>query len=467
MNNYDLLKRLGYDTLLPSWYKTVELWGKWYEGCVPAVHRYRVTTGKGNSVRKTRLTMGMARQAAADLGGLMMSEKVQITVDDQKTDSFVQEVLSRAKFTADGAEHQERKAKSGTIAYLPYFRDAEITESGRVISGTVDIEYIEGDCIFPLTWEKQDVIECAFVTEKVIRGKKYKIFAIHKKGEDGTYHIEQHVFLDTGTGHELTAEERAAVPGLADLVEEVETGDSRPQFVIDRLNLANPDSSNPMGVSLYSGVLDTLRKMDIEYDSYNSEFELGRKRLFVAPELLGGNDQTFDPVDVVFYQLPEGYFDKTNEAIHESNPALRTAEHSQAIDDDLRYFSSRIGFGATHYRYTASGVTTATQVISENSDLFRTVQKHEAKLAQAIEDLVRVIIRLGNVIGMGLKEDAEITIRFDDSIVQDKEAERKQDMADVAAGIMSPAEYRAKWYGETLEQAQGNLPAGEDDDIIE
>ena len=65
---------------------------------------------------------------------------------------------------------------------------------------------------------------------------------------------------------------------------------------------------------------------------------------------------------------------------------------------------------------------------------------------------------MGIVIGEQLNPDSDITIDFDDSIIEDKETERKQDMQDVSAGIMRPEEYRAKWYGETIDQAKNNLP---------
>ena len=35
-----------------------------------------------------------------------------------------------------------------------------------------------------------------------------------------------------------------------------------------------------------------------------------------------------------------------------------------------------------------------------------------------------------------------------DSIITDTAAEKQQDMAEVAAGLMLANEYRAKWYGE-------------------
>ena len=52
---------------------------------------------------------------------------------------------------------------------------------------------------------------------------------------------------------------------------------------------------------------------------------------------------------------------------------------------------------------------------------------------------------------------AEITIKFDDSIVVDESAERTQDMIDVQAGIMSKVEYRIKWYNEDEKTASQKI----------
>lgn len=55
----------------------------------------------------------------------------------------------------------------------------------------------------------------------------------------------------------------------------METGSDQPQFVIDKLNIANnvdEDDSNPMGISLFANSVDVLAKLDLEYDSYANEF---------------------------------------------------------------------------------------------------------------------------------------------------------------------------------------------------
>ena len=118
----------------------------------------------------------------------------------------------------------------------------------------------------------------------------------------------------------------------------------------------------------------------------------------------------------------------------------------------------KCGFGQNHYKFENGSIQTATQVISENSDMYRSINKHEIILNDVLKELIRIIARLGQILGAATDPDTEIVVSFDDSIIEDKTAERQQDRQDVSMGVMSHAEYRAKWYGETLEEAQSNLP---------
>lgn len=120
--------------------------------------------------------------------------------------------------------------------------------------------------------------------------------------------------------------------------------------------------------------------------------------------------------------------------------------------------SLKCGFGTDRYQFGGSGVKTATEIISENSDMYRMIKKHEILLEDAMKQLIQIIIRLGIVLRNPLNLETDIVIDFDDSIIEDKETERNRDRQDVSMGVMSHAEYRAKWYGETLEEATKKLP---------
>ena len=363
-----------------------------------------------------------------------------------------------------GNDYQERKAFTGTVAYIPYLDNAEITEDGTVISGKISINYVDAPNIFPVSWNNGKVTECIFAFPHTVARKKYVQLQSHLL-ENGEYVIKNTVLrCDSGSqeGTELPEKEWKQLKPFNELAKEVRTGSSEAQFVIDRLNITNnADENNPMGVAIFANAIDTLKKLDIEYDSYCNEFELGRKRIFVRPEMLTNADGTpaFDPDDSVFYALPED--DANGEGLlKEIDMSLRAEQHSKAINDDLNYLSLKCGFGTDRYQFGATGAKTATEIISENSDMYRMIKKHEILLEDALRQLIQIIIRLGMILGNTLNPECEITIDFDDSIIEDKETERSRDRQDVSMGVMSLAEYRAKWYGESEEDAAKNLPDG-------
>jgi len=420
----------------------------------------------------------MAKKVCEDMADLLLNEKVMITISDQATDVFVKNVLESNTWEELGNEYQEWKAALGTVAYVVYIRDAIMDEAGKLTGGSVGINYVEAAHIYPTSWQNRVVTECIFTFPRTYRRKKYMHFQHHRiedvpGGNQKQYVIENTVVESTtGTGKELSPKEWEEIPAFSGLAERIETGSDRPFFIIDRLNMVNnadEDTTSPMGVALFANSVDVIRKLDLEYDSYANEFSLGRKRIFVAPEFLTtqGGDAVFDPQDTVFYELPEDYFKDTKEAMHEVNMELRIAEHSQAINDDLNWLSFKCGFGTDRYKFEGGQVKTATEVISENSDMYRTLQKHELVLGRVLAQLIQTIIRAGISIGIhGLQENAAVNIKFDDSIIEDKEKEIQTDFQMLGAGIMRPDEFRAKWMGETIEEARKNLPEQFSDEVI-
>lgn len=472
MDIFRYFKNKGIDTLDSKFYREIEVWRSWYNSNVKKFHTYKVYRGNGSSVNCMRYALGMAKKVCEDMADLLLNERVTITIADDTTEQFVKKILEKNNWEELGNEYQERKSALGTAAYVVNIVDAAIDSSGNIAGGSVGINYVEASNIYPTSWQNRVITECVFTFTQIYKRKKYIHFQYHKledmpDGGGKQYVVENTVVENAdGAGKELTYQEWEMIPAFKGLAERIETGSEQPLFIIDRLNMVNnadEDSTNPMGVSLFANAIDIIRKIDLEYDSYANEFSLGRKRIFVVPELLTtqNGDAVFDPEDTVFYELPEDYFknSESKEAMHEVNMELRIEEHSRAINDDLNWLSLKCGFGTDRYRFENGGVKTATEVISENSDMYRSLQKNELVLERVLIQLIRTIIRAGISIGVAdLNENATVTIAFDDSIIEDKTTERQSDRQDVSMGVMSLAEYRAKWYGETPEQAQKNLP---------
>lgn len=463
MNIISFLQSKGIDTVDSSFYRRIGEWESWYKGNVRNFSFYRVYNGQGTYNKRKRKSLGMAKKLSEDIADLLLNEKVKITVSDKATDDYVKDVLNKNHFLVLGNDYQERKAYTGTVAYIPYLEDMTIDEGGNVLSGRIGINYVSAPGIFPVSWHNGIITECAFAFIKTVNRKKYVHIQFHLL-EDGKYVIENTVVecvSGTKNGKELKPEEWKQLKPFANLTEKIYTDSSEPQYVIDRLNIVNnmdDDESNPMGIAIYANSIDVLKKLDTEYDSYSNEFELGRKRIFVAPEMVTNKDGSpaFDPEDTVFYKFPEDYKgDKAQEGmIHEVDMEIRAEEHSKGINDDLNYLSLKCGFGTERYRFDGGNVKTATEVISENSDMFRMIKKHEIILEDVLKELVKIIIRLGMILNVPLNPESEITIDFDDSIIEDKQAERNTDRQDVGMGAMQLHEYRAKWFGESEEEAK-------------
>ena len=457
------LNNAGYDTVDASFYSLIRVWKSWYEGNVNKFHRYKVYNGKDH-IPCRRLSMGMAKKLSEDIADLLLNERVQITIQDNATSDFVMDILDKNNFSVLGNDYQERKAYTGTVAYVPYLDNISVGEDGGVLpgdEGKIKINYVSASNIYPLSWNNGYISECAFVFPKVIKTKKYAHIQLHIL-EDGMYVIENHVVeCSAGTGKEIPTDNWKELSGFETMSERIYTGSSERQFVIDRLNIANnSDKDNPMGMAIFANSIDVLRGIDIVYDSYMNEFILGKKRIFAAPELLGQDalgNPVFDPNDVVFYQLPEGFLE-SGKPLEEVDMNIRADAHEKAINDNLNLLSMKCGFGQNHYKFENGSIQTATQVISENSDMYRSINKHEIILNDVLKELIRIIARLGQILGAGTDPDTEIVVSFDDSIIEDKTAERQQDRQDVSMGVMRHEEYRAKWYGESEEEALKNLP---------
>lgn len=458
------LNELGYSTIPEAFYSKVAEWKSWYQGNVKGFHSYRVRNGE-SMVNCKRYSLGMGKKLCEDWANLLMNEKVQITLEGQKEQEFIDRVLTENNFTVKANEMQEMKSALGTVAYIPRVIGQEINEGGEIIPGNASgiiLDYVTIENIYPLAWQNGFISECAFSSVVTRNGHDYLYLQIHHKDDGGNYIIDNRIYR---YNNEMLSDERLTnVKGFENIPPVVHTGNDKRQFVIDRLNIANNfNYLLPTGIAVYANAIDVLQGVDIAYDSYVNEFRLGKKRIMVKPsaaKYLDG-EPVFDPSDVAFYVLPEDVSDGA--IITPIDMTLRTAEHNTGIQDQLNILSSKCGFGETYYRFDGGSVATATQVISENSTMFRTIKKHEVILFSVIEELCRILLRLGNTaMNVGLDENVKVSIDFDDSIIVDTESQRAQDRQDVNMGVMSVLEYRMKWYGEDEDTAKAALPKMQD-----
>lgn len=426
-----------------SWYRNDNKWRNYW---------VTLSDQKRTKRKRVRFSMNSCKRVCEDWANLLLNEKTDVVVGDEFQNQIVQKVLEKNDFWQLANNSVEKNQAIGAGAFVLNKNDDD---------GEITIEYVDGTRCYVLDADNNEVKNCAFENKMYIDGDEYTVLSVHIKNDDDiSYTIYNYLFNE-----DMNLVPEQVMEELTGVSKEVKSDCKTFSFFAPQ-NVYKRDWDTPFAESVFAKAIDANKLIDLAFDSYANEFILGKKRIFVATELVtyekvvtetddGQKTETrripiFDENDTVFNLLNEQ--DNGETLIKEIDMQLRTEQHEKGIQDALNYFASLCGLGEKYYRYDTGNMTTATQVISENSTLFRNIQKQQVPIERMLKEVVEAILGLN-----GIFEPAEITVQFDDSIIIDRESERQRDLIDVREGIMSKAEYRAKYYGEDEEVAQQKI----------
>ena len=409
-----------YNTATDETYSHILEWLEWYQNDVEKFHKYKVFNGVVTK-EEERYKLGMAKKVCEDWANLLLNEKVAIKAGNYE--KRLQEVLDNNNFLVRANQLIEMAFALGTGAIVEYLDGEEVM-----------IDYIRADMIYPLSWDNGDITECAFGSVRLIDGKEVLYLQIHRLGkvddeEDSEHYYIENRYIDRKENKELDPPE-----GVIPLVP---TGYDKPLFQIITPNICNNiDLDSPLGVSVFANAIDQLKGCDLVYDSYMNEFVLGRKRILVPisfakkqMEKDGVAAPAFDASDTVYYQMP-GDRD-SNLKLTEVDMSIRANEHELAVQRSLDVLALKTGLGTGRYQFDSSGVKTATEVISDKSDLYQNRQKNAIIVNSALIGMVEAIAFLD------AGGEVEVSIDFDDSIIEDTNTTIDKNIKLVQGGLRS------------------------------
>lgn len=427
----------------------MEVWQQWYKGFVDKFHKYKVYSGK-KQLELERKTLNLPAKVCQRWADLLLNEKVEINASDDYTQAKLNHLLKQVNFKVRGNNLLETAFAMGGGFLIQYW-DGEKTNQ----------KYITQEYMYPITYDSGRLIEAAFASKKTIDGKTYVYLETHLKDENTGAYVVDNALLKTSDikGKDMggLVEVEPSFYEEHGIIPKWETGSITPLFQRIAPNVANRDDFNsPWGTSVFSGAVDIFASCDVIYDSFYKEFLLGKKRIFVTDGVANINYvkngdqvdavQVFDPNDEVFYRVPD--MDDGTPPIQPVEMALRVGDHATAIQTQLNLLSQAVGFGSDGFKWDLCGVTTATQVISQNSEMFRTIKKHETMLEDALVDMAKGLLYVEAVFAgdKAIDLNAEITVNFDDSIIEDTAEIKRQAMLELNVGLISKAEYYRQVY---------------------
>lgn len=430
----------------------INMWRSWYVGNVKSFHNYYIYNGQ-RKVNKKRFSMNVAKEISEDWADILWSEKCEISMKDKNTQKQFNELLDFLDINSIINQSIEKSGALGTSATVTSVYNIIANEEGMTLDvseAKTRIDIVDIDWIFPLSWNNKEIKECAFGSVEYVNGKKYIVLSIHKLNDMGNYVIYNHLFSETnGNLTEITQEEGVA--------SEFDTKSNVKWFSIFKPLLTNNlFNNNPFGIPHYANAIDNMKAVDISFDALKTEINDGRRRTFVRADMMnydtGEQKLTFDPNDTDIYVLPSG---ATKADLIQSDTAdLRVQSIVESLNMNLNILGNKVGFGENHYHFDGTNLSTATAVISSNSKMFRRKKKLEIGYESSIYDLIRAICYASTQFGKYNIDTTDMVITFDDSIIEDKEAESNRALREKNAGIISAVEYREKIFGETPEIAE-------------
>ena len=201
-----------------------------------------------------------------------------------------------------------------------------------------------------------------------------------------------------------------------------------------------PEANNfylesPIGISCYANAVDTIQALDTAFDGLNSEIALGKKRIIVPAAAVrtvvdtdtGEQTRYFDPTEEIFQALQME--DVENSKIIDNTVELRIEEIKASIQALLDILSLQCGLSPGHLAFDShGGIKTATEVIAENSQTYRTRQDYQNGIDKGLKILFS---SLGQLLG----ESQEIDISWDDSVIEDRNSKANYWAMMVGAGL--------------------------------
>lgn len=466
-------------------------WKMVYKGYLPEWHDVDAKT-IANPYRKRKMfRINAGKAICSEMANLVWAEGSMVTVnqmnwDEEKEDplnAYIQGILKRNNFDIKMRQLIEESMALGGGTIRTYV-DGQRDEEGLIIDGTADVRLSYGmaDKFIPLAWDNTRVTEGVFIEKRASKGWYWTRLEFHRwNGEEYVVSNEYYKTRTAPVGN--TSQDILGIhspfsevwAGLADAVPftNLQLG----LFTYFRTCMANNlDDNSPLGISLYANCMDTLRALDVAFDSFAMEMVLGKKRIIVPASAIrsvrdtkGNEHRYFDANDEVWEAL---YTDSAEQLkIQDNTVELRVDEHVRAINALLDILSFQIGLSEGTLSFDKGrGIKTATEVISENSKTYRTVKLMQKPVMQSVRDMIDEIIDIScaydisfthegktyNVFDL-VKNGYHVAVSFDDSIIQDKDADKAQGLRDVQNGVLSKKTYMVKYMKMTPEEADAEL----------
>lgn len=317
--------------------------------------------------------------------------------------------------------------------------------------------------IVPISFDDSGNLSDVILPSSFVDGNTvYTRLERHQLTDDGHDHITQRAFkaqMKDNIGTEISMDE---VPRWRGAATDYTTQAEGLQFGWFRVASANTiDVDSPMGASVFAKATKTIEEADRQYSRLLWEYEASEMAIHADPsmfrkrysgegmELPSGKERLYRAVDI----------DKGDHDLFEVfAPDIRDGNLVNGLNQILCKIEDLVGLSRGTISDANVDARTATELKIVRQRSFATVADNQKALERCLRDVLKAMDGISTEYGLepsGGEWDA--AFEWDDSILTDRDTENANWLSLLNAGIVSRAEYRAWYFGETIEQAEAAI----------
>ena len=377
-----------------------------------------------NNVEFELSRMNFAKRCCADDANLC--EIISVAPEKESaSQEFIDKLLSENRFDVRYREQLEKTSATGTVGAYIYLKNAEYLkasdETVSVRGGEIRINYVDADCIIPLTVENGLVTECAFSATNIVKGKEKTTLVIFTLDND-RYKAETVIFDEKG--QKVDAESS-----------EIQLGDVKPFSVMMNAEVNNIDNMVGYGLPKIYNNIPFFKALDLCYNVLFSDLSKADKIVLINELLCEIRDKNGKPTltpqqKEIFVMLGERLPDEKS-LVQEYNPEIRVEQITKTFELVLSLISMTFGYGSKKYTFENGQIKTATEYIGTTQDSMQELNKQRKQASDYIEDIIHAAMWFSNQFsGTSYNADEALSIEFDDSYVEDKQTKLESMRAD-------------------------------------
>ena len=377
-----------------------------------------------NNVEFELSRMNFAKRCCADDANLC--EIISVAPEKESaSQEFIDKLLSENRFDVRYREQLEKTSATGTVGAYIYLKNAEYLkasdETVSVRGGEIRINYVDADCIIPLTVENGLVTECAFSATNIVKGKEKTTLVIFTLDND-RYKAETVIFDEKG--QKVDAESS-----------EIQLGDVKPFSVMMNAEVNNIDNMAGYGLPKIYNNIPFFKALDLCYNVLFSDLSKADKIVLINELLCEIRDKDGKPTltpqqKEIFVMLGERLPDEKS-LVQEYNPEIRVEQITKTFELVSSLISMTFGYGSKKYTFENGQIKTATEYIGTKQDSMQELNKQRKQASDYIEDIIHAAMWFSNQFsGTSYNADEALSIEFDDSYVEDKQTKLESMRAD-------------------------------------